>query len=122
MLTIERRKNHPKYTTDGPLLVIKHTVDSTTIAELLRVYVASHGAQAAQGLFGDIIYGEEREKRSGPYLCFVEGGGTPRFEHTSRQAATAEAQRLAVKTGRPAHVLRSIAKVVPTTEFKIIET
>ena len=121
MLEIYRRSQDPNYQSAGALLVIKHTINTDELVALIEAYKAEFGEGKARELLGPALYGDHQEKRSGPYLCFVEGGGAPQFEHGNQTAAFDEAKRLAAKTGRTTHVLRSIAKVVPQTTYHIVE-
>ena len=121
MLEIYRRSQDPNYQSAGALLVIKHTISANELVALIEAYKAEFGEGKARELIGPALYGDHQEKRSGPYLCFVEGGGAPKFEHGNQTAAFDEAKRLAAMTGRTTHVLRSIAKVVPQTTYHIVE-
>ena len=121
MLEIYRRSQDPKYQAAGALLVIKHTISTNELVALIEAYKAEFGEEKARVALGPALYGDHQEKRSGPYLCFVEGGGAPKVEHGNQTAAFDEAKRLAAKTGRTTHVLRSIAKVVPQTTYHIVE-
>lgn len=121
MLEIYRRSQDPNYQSAGALLVIKHAIGTNELVALIEAYKAEFGEGKARELLGPALYGDHQENRSGPYLCFVEGGGTPKVEHGSQAGALEEAKRLATKTGRVAHVLRSCAKVVPQTTYHIVE-
>ena len=121
MLEVYRRSQDPNYQSAGALLVIKHTISTKDLVALVEAYKAEFGEAKARELLEPALYGDHQEKRRGPYLCFVEGGGAPKFEHGSQAGALEEAKRLAAKTGRTTHVLRSIAKVVPQTTYRIVE-
>ena len=121
MLEVYRRSQDPNYQSAGALMVIKHTISTNEIVALIEAYKAEFGEAKARELLEPALYGDHQEKRRGPYLCSVEGGGAPKFEHGSQAGALEEAKRLAAKTGRTTHVLRSIAKVVPQTTYRIVE-
>ena len=121
MLEVYRRSQDPNYQSAGALLVIKHTISTKDLVALIEAYKAEFGEAKARELLEPALYGDHQEKRRGPYLCFVEGGGAPKFEHGSQAGALEEAKRLAAKTGRTTHILSSIAKVVPQTTYRIVE-
>ena len=121
MLEVYRRSQDPSYQAAGALLVIKHTISANEIVALIEAYKAEFGEGQARELLGPALYGDHQENRRGPYMCFVEGGNAPKFEHGNQAGALEEAKRLAAKTGRTTHVLRSIAKVVPQTTYRIVE-
>lgn len=41
------------------------------------------------------------------YMCFVEGGNTPAYKHTTLESATTEAKRLADVTGKEVYILEA---------------
>lgn len=49
------------------------------------------------------------------YMCFVEGGDSPRHQHETLKSAKKEAKRLATLTGKPVHVLEAQFAVTDTT-------
>lgn len=44
------------------------------------------------------------------YLCMVEGGGAPKFMHSSYKEAKDEAIRLTKHTGKPTYLLQVLKK------------
>lgn len=120
MIEIKRRSDDGSYGTAGALLVVKHVVSKTDIVALIEAYKAEFGDSAAKALF-ETAFAGSHEMQDGPYFCFVENAAPPKVEHTSWVGALTEARRLATVTGKTTHVMRRVARVVPTTTCEVFK-
>ena len=114
MLEIKNRSEDKNYTSNGALLVIKHTINANDIVKLLQIYKLEHGEEVFNSMLAQVV---DEQKANGPYLCFVENGGAPKYKHQNKTDALDEAKRLAAKTGQVTYVLSYVAKIVPKTQI-----
>jgi hypothetical protein len=54
------------------------------------------------------------------YMVFVENGNSPTVKYQDEESAQKEAERLCVKTGRSAYVLKTTVLIKPKPAFDII--
>ena len=55
------------------------------------------------------------------FMVFVEGASTPSQKHDSPEAAHEEAERLVLKHGKAAYILRAVKKISIKQEFDTVD-